>query len=67
MHIRKKKRVGAADCMMPNPYWRRYDCVFCDGAAELQAALANINAAGYVIAAVTQHEFTYTIIFKRFD
>ena len=51
----------------PVPHWRRYDCAFCDGAAELQAALREINTDGHVVVAVTQHEFTYTIIFKRFD
>ena len=52
---------------IPNPYWRRYDVEFCDGASALQNALAKINEAGYVIVSVTQYEFNYTVVFKRFD
>lgn len=52
---------------LPNPYWRRYDCVFCNGSSELQAALQMINVEGHVIVSITQDLSKYTVVFKRFD
>lgn len=52
---------------LPNPYWRRYDLVFCKGPIELRAALQQINAEGHVIVSITQDYSQYTIVFKRFD
>lgn len=52
---------------LPNPYWRRYDCVFCKGPIELQNALRMINAEGHVIVSITQDISNYTVVFKRFD
>lgn len=52
---------------IPNPYWRRYDVVFCNGSIELQQALQQINAEGNVIVSITQNLSEYTVVFKRFD
>ena len=52
---------------LPNPYWRRYDVVFCNGSIELQQALQQINAEGNVIVSITQNLSEYTVVFKRFD
>lgn len=42
-----------------------YDYVRCDGDAELQKAIAEINANGYSLISVSQYEHTYTVFFRR--
>lgn len=66
------KRLSSQSCrqkpqFLPNPYWRRYDCAFCDGSSELLEALQMINEEGYVIVSITQDSSKYTVVFKRFD
>lgn len=42
-----------------------YDYTICDGIAELETALRLVNENSWRIIAVTQYEFTYTVIFCR--
>ncbi len=67
MRLFGKRKMPDQNSQAINPYWRRYDVVFCTGSVELQTALQEINKEGHVIVSVTQDYSKYTIIFKRFD
>ena len=43
-----------------------YDFALCDGIAELQQAIEEINENGYRLVSVSQHEHTYTVFFRRY-
>ena len=44
-----------------------YDFSICDGVDALKTVISIINAAGYELVSVTQHEHTYTVFFRRPD
>ena len=45
--------------------WFVYDFVLCNGTAELEGAIEEINRHGYDIVGATQSGETYTVIFRR--
>ena len=43
-----------------------YDFALCDGIAELQRVIGEINEHGYRLVSVSQYEHTYTVFFRRY-
>ena len=43
-----------------------YDFALCDGTAELQRVIEDINENGYQLVSVSQYEHTYTVFFRRY-